>query len=74
VQQSTKEEGKEPEPAADGILKMFGGWRTKLVEQTTAPFRLDEITKEAKVEVKPKQQAPPQRVPVVDDKKSEQTG
>jgi len=74
VQQRTKEEAKEPEPAAAGILKMFGGWRTKLVEQTTAPFGLDEITKEAKVEVTPKQQAPPQRVTVIDDMKSEQTG
>jgi hypothetical protein len=78
VQQRTKEEAKEPEPAAEGILKMFGGWRTKLVEQTTAPFnnnnKSDEIATEAKVEAKPKQQATPQRVTVVDDVRSEQTG
>ena len=73
MQQRTQEEAKEPEPAADGILKMFGGWRTKLVEQTTAPFRLEEVVKEAKVEVKPKQPAPP-RVTVIDAVDSEQTG
>ena len=59
-------------------MKMFGGWRTKLVEQTTAPFnnnnKSDEIATEAKVEAKPKQQATPQRVTVVDDVRSEQTG
>jgi len=64
---------------------MFGGWRTKLVEQTTAPFTAtapvstaratvqaatDEIAKE---EVKPKLPEPAQRVTVVDDLKSEQT-
>jgi hypothetical protein len=73
VQQRAKEEAKEPEPAAAGILKMFGGWRNKLVEQTTAPFGLDEVVKEAEVEVKPKQPAPP-RVTVVDAVDSEQTG
>ena len=73
MQQRTTEAAKEPEPAADGILKMFGGWRTKLAEQTTAPFRLDEVAKEAKVEVKPKQPAPP-RVTVIDAADSEQTG
>ena len=70
VQAKPKEEVKEPEAKTEGILKMFGGWRTKLVEQTTAPFKMDETVKE---EVKPKLPEPAQRVTVVDDLKSEQT-
>jgi hypothetical protein len=52
---------------------MFGGWKTKLVEQTTAPFRIDELVKEAKADAKPKPPAASPRVTVIDDLKSEHT-
>ena len=43
------------------------------MEQTTAPFRMDELVKEAKVEAKPKPPAAPQLLTVIDDLKSEQS-
>jgi hypothetical protein len=67
VQSKPKEEVKEP-PAESGILKMFGGWRTKLVDQTTMPFKIEDAKKE---EPKLEQAEPVQRVTVVDDVQSE---